>query len=73
MDTKIQTTWREAARIESYHKHGNCLLCHLGYQPRNGLHEDKHRCGNNDTCSICHNAGMENGDQCAACGRIEKS
>lgn len=60
------------ARKEWRHKHGKCTMCTVGDEPKNGLHAGEHRCGNEDTCTLCHNAGMEYGDQCAACGRIEK-
>jgi hypothetical protein len=52
-------------------KHGKCSICAVGDRPQNGLHMGKYRCGNNDPCILCHNAGMEFGDQCAACGRVE--
>ena len=54
-------------------EHGKCSVCAIGDEPVNGLHRDKHPCGNEDTCLLCKNAGMEYGDQCAACGRIEKT
>jgi hypothetical protein len=62
----------KVAREEFHHKHGKCSMCAVGDEPTNGLHQGIYRCGNEDTCLGCHNAGMEYGDQCAACGRIEK-
>ena len=60
------------AREASHHSDGKCSMCAVGDEPVNGLHRGQYRCGNNDTCTLCHNAGMEYGDQCATCGRIEK-
>lgn len=51
---------------------GKCSMCAVGDEPVNGLHRGQYRCGNEETCMLCHNAGMEYGDQCAACGRIEE-
>ncbi len=62
----------ERARIISHHADGKCSMCAAGDEPENGLHRGRHHCGNEDTCLGCHNAGMEYGDQCKACGRIEK-
>jgi len=59
---------------QAYHlENGKCTMCELGDEPAGGLHRGEHRCGNENTCLLCHNAGMEYGDQCQACGRIEKS
>ncbi len=63
----------EKARHMSHMKDGKCTMCAIGDEPINGLHEGRHRCGNEDTCFFCHNAGMEYGDQCQCCGRIEKN
>lgn len=63
----------EKARKKSHLEDGKCSMCAIGDEPYGGLHRGQHKCGNNDTCILCHNAGMEYGDQCAACGRIEKS
>jgi hypothetical protein len=60
------------ARTASHHADGKCSMCAAGDEPENGLHRGQYRCGNEETCTLCHNAGMEYGDQCAACGRIEK-
>ena len=60
------------ARTASHHADGKCSMCAAGDEPENGLHRGQYRCGNEATCTLCHNAGMEYGDQCAACGRIEK-
>ncbi len=60
------------ARTASHHADGKCSMCAAGDEPENGMHRGQYRCGNEDTCELCHNAGMEYGDQCAACGRIEK-
>jgi len=62
----------DKARKASHHADGKCSMCAVGDEPVNGLHRGQHKCGNNDTCLACHNAGMECGDQCQACGRIEK-
>lgn len=62
----------ERARQTSRHRDGKCSMCAAGDEPENGLHRKQYRCGNEGTCSLCNNAGMEHGDQCAACGRIEK-
>ena len=61
-----------AARKESHHADGKCSMCAAGDEPKNGLHRGQYRCGNNESCVLCHNAGMEYDDQCAACGRVEK-
>lgn len=52
---------------------GKCSMCAVEDTPNSGMHRGTHRCGNAVACLLCHNAGMEYGDQCAACGRIEKS
>lgn len=62
----------EKARHQSHMEDGKCSMCASGDEPENGLHRGEYRCGNAETCILCHNAGMEYGDQCAACGRIEK-
>ena len=61
------------ARKTSHMKNGKCSMCASGDEPTKGLHRGQYKCGNNDTCSLCHNAGMEYGDQCKVCGRIEKN
>lgn len=61
------------ARKTDHMKNGKCAMCAIGDEPLNGLHRDRFYCGNEVTCTLCHNAGMEYGDQCAACGRIEKN
>ena len=53
--------------------HGNCSMCAVGDVPIRGLHRDEHKCGNATACLLCINAGMECGDQCAACGRVQIS
>lgn len=63
----------DEARKADHAENGKCTMCAIGDEPSGGLHREQHRCGNNDTCTLCHNADMEYGDQCAACGRIEKS
>jgi len=63
----------DAAQKADHAENGKCAMCTIGDEPTGGLHRGQHRCGNNDTCTLCHNAGMEYGDQCAACGRIEKN
>jgi len=60
------------ARHASHLADGKCSMCAAGDEPVDGYHRGIHRCGNEQTCLCCHNAGMEYGDQCAACGRIEK-
>ena len=60
------------ARKISHMRDGKCSMCAVGDEPVNGLHRGKHQCGNETTCTLCHGAGMEYGDQCQACGRIEK-
>ena len=62
----------DAAQKSWEAEHGKCTMCACGDEPQGGLHRGKHPCGNEITCLLCHNAGMEYGDQCAACGRIEK-
>lgn len=62
----------ERAREASHHEDGKCSMCAAGDEPENGVHRGQYRCGNEDACMLCRNAGMEYGDQCAACGRIEK-
>ena len=62
----------DKARTKGHHRDGKCSMCAVGDEPVNGLHYGKHHCGNEDTCLLCHNAGMSYGDQCAGCGRIEK-
>lgn len=62
----------DKARRESHMKDGKCSMCAVGDEPFNGLHCSKYKCGNNDTCLLCHNTGMEYGEQCEGCGRIEK-
>lgn len=61
----------DTAEKKWQHKHGKCTMCAIGDEPVNGRHGE-HSCGNSESCVLCHNAGMEYGDQCAACGRIEK-
>ena len=63
----------DTARKASHGKHGKCSMCAIGDEPINGVHRGKYKCGNNDPCLLCRNAGMEYGDQCTACGRIEKT
>lgn len=63
----------ETARKEWQKQYGNCAMCSAGDTPKDGLHRNKYRCGNAVTCTLCINAGMQHGDQCAACGRIEMS
>ena len=60
------------ARRNHHLRDGKCAMCASGDEPEYGLHRGEYWCGNNDTCSICHNAGMKYGDKCKACGRIEK-
>jgi len=62
----------DKARKASHHADGKCSMCAAGDEPVNGLHRGQYPCGNEQACLCCHNAGMEYGDQCAACGRIEK-
>lgn len=63
----------ERARKKFHFERGKCSMCAIGDEPVNGLHHGKYKCGNEDTCTLCHNAGMEHNEQCAACGRIEKT
>lgn len=60
------------ARILSHQAGGKCSMCAAGDEPHNGLHRGQYKCGNEQTCLLCHNAGMEYGDKCQGCGRIEK-
>lgn len=60
----------EKARSIGHRRDGKCSMCAAGDRPRNGLHQDRHRCGNAAGCSLCHSAGMDVGDQCKACGRV---
>ena len=62
----------DSARLSGHHADGKCSMCAAGDDPENGMHRGQYPCGNEQTCLCCHNAGMEYGDQCAACGRIEK-
>lgn len=54
------------AREASHHKYGKCSMCACGDEPEQGFHREQYPCGNEYTCILCHNAGMEYGDQCAA-------
>ena len=60
------------ARKNHHMRDGKCAMCASGDIPKNGLHHNKYWCGNNDTCVLCHNSGMKYGEQCKACGGIEK-
>lgn len=62
----------DKARKSSHHAHGKCSMCAVGDEPKNGIHRGQFPCGNEQTCTLYHNAGMRYGDQCKACGRIEK-
>ena len=62
----------QQARLAHHMAEGKCSMCAIGDKPKNGLHQGQYHCGNNDTCTLCHNAGMEYGDQCVACGRIKQ-
>lgn len=61
----------DTAEKEWQRENGKCTMCAIGDEPVNGMHGE-HYCGNYETCMFCHNAGMEYGDRCAVCGRIEK-
>jgi len=62
-----------AARKKHHLMRGRCSMCAIGDQPYNGIHKGRYPCGNEDTCILCHGDwGLEYGDQCQACGRIEK-
>ena len=63
----------DRARKEDHLKNGKCAMCAAGDEPLDGLHRGTYPCGNENTCIFCHNAGMEYGDQCSGCGRIEKN
>ena len=68
----ITTQMIDAARKQDHMVEGKCSMCASGDEPVNGLHRGEYACGNEVTCVLCHNAGMEYGDRCAGCGRIEK-
>lgn len=59
------------ARAAGHLEYGKCAMCAVGDIPYYGLHQGAFRCGNEDTCLLCHNSGMEPGDQCSGCGRIQ--
>lgn len=74
----MSNTLQEAikiAREADHFENGKCSMCAIGHKQESGVHTyngEDHRCGNFDTCLMCHNAGMEYGEQCQACGRIEQ-
>ena len=62
----------EVARTAWHMKHGKCSICNVGHRPEHdGYHYigGRHRCGNNDACTLCKGC-LPPGEQCQACGRI---
>lgn len=65
----------DKARANWQAKHGKCSLCAAGDKPQDGIHRHQHYgqhpCGNEQACMICAGV-LPSGEQCQACGRINK-